>query len=100
MKTMGFGLVRLLIMPSRNALPSDTGFGAPGDTPLSICSIDVQFDGIEEIASLHEDGSGVQALRIYLAPASPGGTATLIADDPVFGGTQTLGAALAIACTR
>lgn len=81
-------------------LASDTGFGAPGDQVLSICTLDFGLDGLEEIAGLHEDGSGLQALRIYGTPASLGGTATLFAEDAAFGGTQSRARAIAIACTR
>ncbi len=81
-------------------LASDSGFGAPGDEALSICTLDFQLDGNEEIASLHVDAAGVQALRIYDVPASLGGTVTLLAEDAAFGGTQTRATVLAIACTR
>jgi hypothetical protein len=81
-------------------LASAPAFSAPGDTAVSICTLDFGLDGTEEIASLHENGSGVQALRIYEVPASLGGTVTLLADDPAFGGTSSRATALGIACTR
>jgi hypothetical protein len=82
------------------AVSSDPNFGTSGDKVLSICALDFQVDGQEEIASLHDDGSGVQALKVFDLPAVLGGTAALLADDPAFGGTQGAAKALAIACTR
>jgi hypothetical protein len=87
--------------PLDDLLAEDLSFGGPGDEAVSICVLDWDLDGTEEVASVHEDGSGIQALRVYTLPAGPGGeTGPPLADAPGYGGTQTNKRVLAIACTR
>jgi hypothetical protein len=79
---------------------SDTGSGAPGDRVRSLCALDFDVDGTEEIGSLHNTDWGAQAFRIQVPPAAPGGTAILLADDPAFGGAGRNGRLRALSCTR
>ncbi len=79
---------------------SDEAFGELSGRPLSICSLDWQLDGVEEIAALLRGASGAQSLEIFDAPSGIGGSALLLADDPAFGGVQGKPRTLAIGCTR
>lgn len=78
---------------------TDPSFGV-GMAILDICTLDSLLDGVEELGVLVDTGSGVQALRIFDPPAVIGGSATLLADDPDFGGSLGRAKALAITCTR
>lgn len=100
-------------------IASDTGFSAPGDWVRSLCALDFDLDGTDEIASLHlaadsepggtrtragsrgrARGHGPLALRVYDPPASMGGSAILLAEDPEFSSSRGPGRALRISCTR
>ncbi|HXI02339.1 MAG TPA: hypothetical protein VNI57_04110, partial [Candidatus Saccharimonadales bacterium] len=78
---------------------SDPGFGSAGKV-LSLCGVDYGLDGVEEIGSLEKVPGGAQALRIYGLPAAVGGAASLVADDPEYGGAGGRKRALAMSCTR
>ncbi len=79
---------------------SDPGFSAASGRAISLCALDWQLDGVEELASLRQGGSGSQALEIVEVPPGIGGTAILLADDPEFGGVKGRARAFAITCTR
>lgn len=81
-------------------LASDPSFTAQGEKVLALCAPDHGLDGVEEILSLVKTGKKSQALRLHEAPAGPGGTAVLLADDPAFGGSKGRGRMLDMSCTR
>jgi hypothetical protein len=81
-------------------IASDTGFAAGGERARSLCALDYDLDGTEELGSLLDTGGGSQALRILAPPAAMGGSVILLADDPTFGGSESNGRILALSCTR
>lgn len=81
-------------------LASDPAFGGPSNRVRSLCAMDHDLDGTEEIVSLNVDKQGRQSLRVFQAPAAVDGSAILLADDPAFGGTGRRGKVSRIACTR
>jgi hypothetical protein len=81
-------------------IASDTGFAAGGERARSLCALDYDLDGTEELGSLLNTGGGSQALRILAPPAAMGGSVILLADDPTFGGSESNGRILAMSCTR
>jgi hypothetical protein len=97
------GTPTIFIVPAEallTPLAADTGFGGGTERVSSICTLDFGLDGVEEIGSLHSDGSGPQSLRIWEPPATMGGSAILVADDPDFGRSGARGLVESISCTR
>ena len=79
---------------------SDPEFDDSNGRTLSLCGVDMDLNGVEELGGLHRTGNGLQALRIYEPPQAVGGSAILLADDPGFGGTGGKHRALSMSCTR
>ena len=92
----------LIEAPAAAALTplADDGLFGTGGRVLSLCALDLHLDLVEEFGILEDHGGRDQSLKIFEAPAGPGGSAILIADDPAFGAASGRGRARSIACTR
>jgi hypothetical protein len=79
---------------------SSEEFSPRGERVRSICALDFDLDGVDEIGGLHDTGRKSQAFRIYAPPATLDDVPILLADDEEFGGAAGRGRILDIACTR